>query len=176
MTAEPQEFITIGRVLRPQGRRGELRVAPETDFPERFQSTRQVFLWTKQGERRAFNLIRAWPHQGLIVLELEGLSNISEAEFWRGAEVQVPRSERRTAPSGAYFIADLEGLTVCANGQALGKIRWVETIAGGTALLHVITPAEETLLIPFAREYVKQIENGEMKLEIPEGLRDLNKR
>ncbi len=171
-----QEFITIGRVLRPQGRRGELRIALETDFPERFQATRQVYLWGKQGERQAFNLIRAWPHQGAMVLELEGLSNISEAEAWRGAEVQVPVAERHAAPDGAYFIVELEGLDVRANGQALGKIRWVETIAGGTALLHVMTPAGTTRLIPFAREYVKQIEAGEMQLEVPEGLLDLNEK
>ncbi len=169
------EFITIGRVLRPQGRRGELRVAVETDFPERFQATRQVYLWAANGERRGYALRRAWPHQGCMVLELEGVNSIGEAQAWRGAEVQVPFSERHPAPAGHYFVSELEGLTVCVNRQPLGRVRWIETVAGGAALLHVVTPAGETILIPFAQAYVEAIEAGELRLRLPEGLLELNR-
>lgn len=169
------EFITIGRVLRPQGRHGELRIRIETDFPERFQAMQRVYLWDAAGQRREFTLLRAWPHQGCMVLQLEGIASIDEAAPWRGAEVQAPYAERQAPPAGHYYVSEIEGLEALVNGQRLGRVRWLEAIAGGAALLHIETPDGEMALVPFARAYVQKIAAGELHLQLPEGLIELNR-
>jgi 16S rRNA processing protein RimM len=166
-----EAWITIGRVVRTQGRKGEIKVALETDFPERFASLEQVYLSRSGEPPRGFRLRRAWPHQQHMVLELAGIEDITAARIWVGGEVQIPAAERWPAPRGHYFISDLAGCQVWNHGQRLGVIEGVETGAGAP-LLQIRTGAGELVLAPFARDYLEAVDLGgrAIRLRLPEGL------
>lgn len=170
---EPDSFVTIGLVARPQGRKGELKVVLETDFPERFAALRAVWLFRAPARAR-FQLRRAWPHQGHIILELAEINSISQAEIWAGAEVQVPIEQRWPAPEGSYFISDLVGCEVWNQQVPLGPIEAVRSGAGAP-LLEVRAGADRLILIPFARAYLENLDlaGRVLRLRLPEGLLDL---
>src|SRR6185437_11153907 len=124
----------------------------------------------------ALCLERRWPHKGWIILKLAGLDDLSAAEAWVGAEVQVPAAERAPAPEGSYFQSDLAGCDVFDRGQKLGVVESVEAVPGAAALLHVRTPQGGEVLVPFAAAFVAEVALAEhrLALTLPEGLVDLN--
>jgi 16S rRNA processing protein RimM len=76
--ASPAEddFVTIAKVIKPQGRRGEVAAALFTDFPERFASRRHLLALNskdRQGQRRALELEQYWFHKGQVVLKFKGV-------------------------------------------------------------------------------------------------------
>ena len=170
----PPEFVTVARIRRPQGRRGEVAAELLTDFPERFRPGCRFELWKDGQPRREAALEECWLHKGSIILKFAGVADISGAQELAGWEVQVPYEERMALPASAVYLSDLEGCTVVEKGEPLGKIQRVET-GPGTPLLVVATPRGE-LLVPFAEAICKRVDVAAkvVEVDLPEGLRDLN--
>jgi 16S rRNA processing protein RimM len=183
--------VTVARILRPHGRRGEVACEILTDFPERFKSLKFAELRGERGEPRRTAIRSCWLSQsrgGQAIFLFEGSDSIDDAKKLVGLEVQIPLSERMPLPSGSYYITDLAGCEVREAragspdgeiGPTIGLVRDVE-IAGenvsGTPLLMVDTPNGE-LLIPLAQDICVRVDTAARVIEVvlPEGLRDLNK-
>ena len=170
------DWVAVGRVVKTQGRHGELAIEILSDIPNRFESLSAVWLLSRAGDRRRFALERRWPHKQWIILKLAGVDDLNLAEAWLGAEVQVPAGERAPAPEGSFYATDLAGCEVFDRGRNLGVIESVEPVPGAAALLHVRTPQGGEMLIPFAAAYVAEISLAEhrLALALPEGLADVN--
>lgn len=171
----PADWVTIARVVKTQGRCGELAAAIETDDPERFAALSRVFLHRPPASPVAFPLKRHWFHKGWVVLELEGIADLNAAEPWVGAEVVLPWEERAPLPPGRWYYTDLEGCTVFAGDAAIGVLAAVEEMPGGE-MLHVRTESGEDLLIPFVSAWTQSVdlEARTIHLQLPEGLLELN--
>jgi 16S rRNA processing protein RimM len=115
-----------------------------------------------------------WFHNGTLIFKFQGVDSISDAEPLAGAEVRVPMSERAPLEPGEFFQSDLVGCEVVdrRTGESLGRVSGWED-AGGAGLLVV----EGSLLIPFARAICVEIhpEAKRIAVELPEGLKDLNR-
>lgn len=169
-------WVTLARLIKTQGRKGELAADILTDIPNRFSGLREVWLRLADGRRSAMHLVRHWPHHGRVVLGFDEIGDMDSARAWVGAEVQIPLSQRAAAPDGAYFLSDLEGCTVSDRGHEVGVVAEIEAVAGAAPLLHVKAAGGREFLIPFAASYVVTIELAARRLELqlPEGLLDLN--
>lgn len=177
------EQVTVARILRPHGRRGEVATEILTDFPERLTQLKTVFLWDGAAEPRPASVLGCWVSHsrgGQAIFHFEGCGSITDAESLVGLEVQIPLSERMPLPDGSYYVTDLIGCEVRdSKGVALGRVRDVQ-IAGegaqGTPLLSIDAPEGE-LLIPLAQEICVAVDVTARLIEVslPEGLRDLNR-
>jgi 16S rRNA processing protein RimM len=173
------ERITLARVVRPRGRRGEVAAEILTDFPERLPSLREVFLWDGRGEPRRAKVRECWLHNGRAIFLFEGCDSINDAEKFRGLEVQVPLSARVPLEPGRHYVSDLSGCEVWEGAERLGVVRDVQfggEIVRGTPLLVVETPQGE-LLVPLAEEICTTIDpiGRRIEVKLPEGLRELNR-
>ena len=177
------ERVTVARVLRPHGRRGEVAAEILTDFPERLTQLVSVYLWDGNTELRAASVRRCWLSQsrgGQAIFHFEGSDSISDAEKLVGLEVQIPIADRLPLPGGSYYVTDLVGCEVRdGDGRALGRVRDVQFTGEntpGTPLL-VIDGPEGELLVPLAQEICTRIDlvAGRIDVDLPEGLRDLNR-
>ena len=168
------EYVTVARIRRPQGRRGEVRAELLTEFPDRFHPGRKLSLW-KGGERRSCLLEESWFHKGGIILKFAGVEDISSAETLAGWEVQIPRNSRAPLEGSAVYLSDLVGCRMVERGVELGRVQGVDDRVG-TPVLVVETPRGE-LLVPFAAEICRRVdtEAGLVEVELPEGLATLNK-
>src|ERR1700757_205937 len=110
------EYITLARVLKTQGRRGEVAVEAHSDVPGRFVEGMRLFALDVNDQRRELKVEEVWAHKGHLVLKLEGFDSISEAESLLRCELQVPRSERAELEPGWNYVSDLEGCTVFDSG------------------------------------------------------------
>jgi len=192
-----QKFVTVARILRARGNKGEVAAELLTDFPERLPETKEMSLRAESGARRGVVLREFWVdrnHSGKGVFHFEGVDSINDAEKLRGMEVQIPFEQRAEAPSGSFFVTDLIGCSVfelaasaspvssspCSLAEApalLGKVRDVYFPGEGqpgTPLLAVDTWRGE-LLVPLAEDICTTIEIAARRIEVrlPEGLRDL---
>ena len=195
--SEPK-FVTVARILRARGNKGEVAAELLTDFPERLPEIKGMFLRAESGTRRAVALRSFWAdrnHPGKGVFHFEGVTSIDDAEKLRGLEVQIPFEQRAVLPSGSFFVTDLIGCSVfeipastaamssspCSLSETptlLGKVRDVYFPGegqAGTPLLALDTPNGE-LLIPLAEDICKRLDVVARRIEVqlPEGLRELN--
>jgi 16S rRNA processing protein RimM len=176
------DFLTIARVAKTQGRRGEVACDLFTDFPEKFAERKRVYLWNpqKSAERREMQIEEHWDHKGRIVFKFAGVDSISDAEALVGYEVQIPESERAPLEEGAYYVSDLVGCEVFDGVQHVGEIVDVNTHAGGVPLLYVSQQGEavaDAQQIPFVESYIVTLDLAAKRLvlQLPEGLLDINR-
>ena len=172
------KFLTIARILRPQGRWGEVAAEILTDFPERFAELRSVFLEVPGQSPRLLAVEKAWPHKGRMILKFTGVDSIESASQLRGLQVFIPFEHRAPLSPHQYYLWELDGCRVVTEreGKEIGTVVEVEP-TGGAALLHVKrADGKGEALIPLAQEICKRIDPG-MKLIVidpPEELLDLN--
>jgi 16S rRNA processing protein RimM len=180
--AGQDDFAAVARLVRPQGRRGEVIAEILTDLPGRLQSLREAYLENPGGAPAAVHIESAWPHKGRMVFKFRGIESISEAEALRGLHVLISRSERPPLAGGSYYISDLIGCRVVALED--GKERGIGTVTGvegaGSALRLEVKPlgsAAGELLIPFAQEICTRVDTESRTIVVnpPEDLLELNK-
>ena len=174
----PEQFLAIARIVKPQGRRGEVAAEILTDFPERFDSLRQVFLERPGCQPSSAVVESAWTHKGRIILKFAGVDSIDEANRLRSLHVLIRHEERRELPAHHYYVSDLVGCRVITEHEEhreLGTVTEVES-TGGVDLLHVRRPDGRELLIPLAEAVCTRIdlEGKLIVVEPPEALLDLN--
>jgi 16S rRNA processing protein RimM len=176
--------LTLARVLRPWGRRGEVAAEVLTDFPQHLTGLREVWLADGRELAREFTVRTCRLHLGQAIFHFEGVDSINEAERLRGVEVRVPLSERVALAAGSYYINELVGCAVWdGNGARLGSVSEVErcgdkaehVIIPDSWVLVVTTPAGE-LLIPFAAKICTRVDpfTRRIDVQLPDGLRELN--
>ncbi len=165
-TEEPWDLV-VGQVTAPFGVKGEVKVRPETDLPERFQRLRQVRLEFPSGEERPIHIRRVRVTAKGLLVTFEGYEDRPQAEALRGAWVKIKHSMALPLPEGSYYIHELVGLhVVTEEGRELGEI--TEVIKSPANDVYVTPHA----MIPALREVVKRIdlEQKLMVVSLPEGL------
>jgi 16S rRNA processing protein RimM len=172
------EFITLARVKKTQGRRGEVAVEVHSDVPGRFAEGMKLFaLPTAAGEtRRELQVEDLWPHKEFLVLKFRGVDSISDAETLVGSELQVPRSQRAELGAGWNYVSDLVGCLVFDQGREIGRIADVQFGAGEAPLLVVADSAGRKFDVPFAEAYVEAVDTGrrEVRMNLPPGMLEIN--
>ena len=168
-------FVTLARVVKTQGRRGDVAVEVHSDVPDRLHAGLRVFAWTQGGRRRELQIEEAWPHKAWLVLKFAGLDSISAAESLVGSELQVPLSERAELQPGATYVSDLVGCLLLDQGREVGVISNVRFGAGEAPLL-VIGGGKSEFEIPYAQEFLGRVdlEHKRIEMNLPEGLLEVN--
>jgi 16S rRNA processing protein RimM len=161
--------LAIGRVLRPHGVRGELRVEIHTDFPERFGVYRQVYLGS---DYTRYEITGHRFHQDRVLLKLGGVGDRTAADALRGHWVYIAMEDAMPLAEGEVYLHDMLGLRVTTvEGEELGEV--VDLIETGANLVYVVRGLQGEILIPDIPDVIETIdlEAGELTVRLIEGLR-----
>lgn len=191
-------WITLARIVRPQGRKGEVLADLLTSNPAQFTERPHVWLapagFTAGSEDAApeptpAEVRASWlpvgRNAGRIVLHLAGVESITQAEALAGREVVIPASERAALEPGTVYISDLVGAVVFDHDEQIGTVEDVQfpmspdgsrRLDEAAPLLVVRSPAAGELLIPFVNAYIREMDlsGGLLRMMLPPGLLDLN--
>jgi 16S rRNA processing protein RimM len=162
--------LVIGKILKPHGIRGEVRVQPTTDLPERFGWLKTVYVGEAEPRPTAVEAVRS--HQNWVLLKLAGIDNRDQAETLRGEYLQVPLAEAIPLEEDEYFLYELVGVAVFdETGQHLGEV--VDVLETGANNVFVVRGAEGELLLPDIDEVIREIEleSGRISVRLLPGLR-----
>ena len=162
---ESPGFVAVGRIVAPWGVKGDVKVDPLTDFPERFGPGSR--LWVAG---QTLRVARSRWQTGHVYLGLEGVTSREHAEALRGRLLEVPEEELKPLAQGQYYRFQIVGLEVFASdGRALGRV--VEILPTGADDVFVVQgPAGETLL-PAIDDVILEVDltTGRMVVEPLEG-------
>ena len=165
----------MGRVVRPHGIEGALRIKSYAQSEESFLDAGTVFLRSSHGETREYAVASVKPHKNILLIKLEGLNTLEEAETYRGAAILIKRDSLPREGEGEYFWHELIGLEVyLSGGEYVGTLKHI--LPTGSNDIYVVQGGRSEVLIPAIHEVVKEIDliNIRMVISEVEGLLDLN--
>lgn len=171
------EFITLARVVKTQGRHGEVAAEVHSNVPDRFSEGMKLSALNRSGSsRREVEIESLWPHKGLLVLKFAGVDSMSDAATLIGSELQVPRTERAELERGWNYVSDLVGCTVFDHGNEIGRIEDVQLGAGEAPLLIVAGAGGTKYDLPFAEAYLEAVDlpQRQVRMTLPEGMLEIN--
>lgn len=124
--ASDPAFLVLGRILRPHGVRGELRIQVSTHYPERMAGLDTVYIGPNPHDREAahgFGMVGARRHRDLWLVRLEGLTNREDADRYRDQLLMVALDDAVPLEAGEYYVYQiLDARVVTTDGEDLGKI------------------------------------------------------
>lgn len=143
-------MLLIGRVLKPQGIKGELKIAHYFDAPDDFVGISSLYAAGKE-----FRLERVRITDEAVFIKLAGIDDRNAAETLRGAKLRIPRDAAPKPRDGRYYIADLIGLEVVSDGVELGRIK--DVVQNGAADVYVVN-GDRNFMFPALKSVIKKID------------------
>ncbi len=170
------EYIEIGQIINTHGLKGELKVKPSTDDIRRFELLEEVSIKSQNG-LRVYPIASVRYFKQFVLLQLEGIDTITEAEKFKTCVLQIPIDLALPLEEDEYYIRDLYDMDVVTqDGEALGHIKEV-LFTGGNDVYVVENPMKaegKDLLIPAIKECIIKVDTDQnmMTVKLLEGLRD----
>ena len=171
MTTAHTDLVTIGKIERPFGVRGEFKVRSLSDVPGRLDQLKQVQVLRPTGQMVDRTVTGVRRAGSTYIMGLEGVTTPEEAGMLRGGLIQVPRSPAATLSADVYFECDLIGMTVeNERGEEVGVLETILEIPDNH--LFVVRKGTEEVLIPAAKSFVTSVDltRGRMMVR---GIEDL---
>ena len=178
----PDGWMEIGSIVGAQGIRGEVKVHPNSDFPERFEQAGERWLWGSQDlEPRSIQLKKGYeiPGRNLYVVQLDGIFNRNQAENLKGQMLLLPTTDRPKLRSGEYHSQDLIGLPVFhqVTGVEVGVVTDIFTAGHEILVISAVQADGKTAeaMVPFVKEIVPVVDIANRRIEIlpPAGLLEI---
>ena len=171
----PEHLLPVGKVVRPHGLDGLLRVLSYAQTRDSFLYSDTVFLQSDKLGTIEHRILSVKPHKNVFLMRLEGVDSLEVAETYRGAEVLVEKDCLKREGDDEYFWFELVGIGVYLDsGLYIGKLE--EIIATGSNDIYVVRKGKHELLIPATHDVIRDIDlkNKKMTITEVEGLFDLN--
>ena len=164
----PEQYLEVGKITNTHGIMGEVRVQPWADSPEFLCQFKTLYVdeahWPIKVER-------ARVHKNMVILKLEGVTDVPSALSMRNAILYIDRKDA-ALPEGSFFLADLMGLEVrdAQSGKVLGKIADIMNLPANN--VYVVRGGERELLIPAVPQFIAEtnVEGGYLRVNMMEGL------
>lgn len=157
-----EDYLEIGKITRYQGNKGEVRVKPTTDIPERFFDLENVYL-KKEDEIIELEIEYIRFHKQFVIIKFLEVNSIDEAEELKNYRVLIDESEKYLLPEDNYYIDDLIDCEVyLRDGEFLGTLTEVVDTTG-TDIFIVKGEAKEYML-PASREMIIEIDIDAKKI------------
>ena len=149
--------LTIGKVLKPRGLKGELKIETYSSGSARFSHLKKLKI---DGCEYAVNTISLEGAIGYVTLS--GVDSVEKAELLRGKYITANRDDLPKLPNGKYYIVDMIGLDVFANGECVGEI--TDVLQYGSADVYVVRNGDASLSFPAIDGLIKQVDLQEGKM------------
>ena len=166
-----EDLLKVGVITTTHGVRGEVKVYPTTDEPERFLELDYVLLDTGR-ELRKLEIKNVKFFKNLVILKFKGVDNINDIEKYKGRDLWIPRKEGQELEEDEYYIADLLGMSVVLeDGQEFGTLK--DVMETGANDDYIIDSAEHgEVLLPAIKECILDVdlEKNVMTIHLMKGL------
>tara|TARA_Y100001968_G_scaffold279882_1_gene276071 strand:- start:113 stop:643 length:531 start_codon:yes stop_codon:yes gene_type:complete len=174
---EKNKWMLIGEIVAPQGLKGDIRIKPSSDFPERFTKPGKRWIQKANELPTAIKLIKGTliPGKSIYIISIDGVTNRNAAERIVGWNLVIPIDSRPNLNDNEFHYLDLIGLEA-RQGPQKTLIGYVtDLIKGGNDLLEIELIEGKKVLVPFVKEIIPEIEIKEkwLLLKPPPGLLEL---
>ncbi|MBE5762129.1 MAG: 16S rRNA processing protein RimM [Clostridiales bacterium] len=154
------QYLLVGSVLKPQGIRGELKLAAFADDQLSYKSLKKVYIKDKDGSYIQYDLRSVRESGSFVFMSFEGVNDMNEAERFRGKDVYVLRDDVDELPEGVYYLVDVIGCEVKDNeDNYIGKVQDILQYPSGD--IYVVKGKKEIMFPSVPDVFVDiDVENG----------------
>lgn len=167
------DFIAIGKIVKTIGIKGNVKIIPLTDFPERFIKLKKLFLFDERkkmffedkltgNNELVVSECRLLP--GFISIRFENYASIESSRELIGLIVMIREKDRMRLKKGSYYYYELIGCDVFNKGELIGKVSTVVDYGSGD--LFNVEYNGKDILIPYRDEFVKGIDPDEKRIDV----------
>lgn len=171
------DLLRVGVITSTHGIRGEVKVFPTTDDPQRFKDLKECIIAAKR-ENINVTVESVKFFKQYVIVKFKEFSNINDIEAYTKCDLMVTRENAVKLEEGEYFICDLVGLEVVTDeGQKIGKLKDVLETAANNVYIVEDEDGDE-ILIPVIDQCIlgHDLEAGTITVHLLDGLLDLNKK
>lgn len=153
-------MLIIGKVLRPHGVRGSLKIQSYMDTPYSFSEMKTIFV-----KGIEYKIEKVQPSDSSVILKLEGIDSIEDAQNLRNAELTTPKEQAPELPQGRFYIDDLIGCKVFSNKKEIGEL--FEILQYGSADIYCVN-GKKKVMFPYVGNVVESIDIKNKKIVLNE--------
>ena len=165
------QLIAYGKILKPHGLKGEVKVLPYSGETENFKNFKSIYIYLENKKPQEYSISGRRFQKNLIIAKIEEIDSKEDADLLRGKEVYIDKVELPSTEDDEYYWFELIGLNVYRQDNSLvGK---VDSIMDNTAQpILVIKNNSEEYMVPLVDNFVKKIdlENSKIVIEPIDGL------
>lgn len=167
-------LVLLGTIVKAHGVRGEIKLAPCTDHPERIGRYQQLYLTGKDDQDvRIWTNTRIRSSGHLVIVQLKECTDRNQAEQLVGSQVWVPASELPPAgPDEVYLYSLMGKQAVSITGQLLGIV--CELLYSAQNIL-VLRDGDQEYLVPAVRTFITSVDETRVVFDLPPGLIEMNR-
>lgn len=172
---ENLDLFRVGVIANTHGVKGEVKVFPTTDAPERFKKLKSVILDAKR-EKLTLEIQSARFFKNLVIVKFKGIDDINDIEKYKGCDLYVTRENATPLDEGEYYIADLIDMKVIDDeGKELGVLFDVMQTGANDVFVVKLNDSDNELLLPNIPDCVLNVdlENRIITVHVLDGLMDM---
>ena len=165
-----EDYFRVGVIANTHGIRGEVKVFPTTEDPQRFKGMKEIILDTGS-EKKVLEVASARFFKNLVILKFKGIDSINDIEKYKGKDLLVTRENAIPLNEGEYYIADIIGATVVTeDGAQLGILK--DVLTTGANDVYVVDHEGTEVLLPVIPDCVlaRDMEQKIVTVHIMKGL------
>ena len=166
-----EDFFPIGRVIRPHGVRGKIKIDYFGEDPGQFHLYPRVFIKDGTGRLQSYEVIEATPQPPRLILQLKGIETPEEVQALAGREIFIGREFLPDLPEGEYYWFEIVGMEVeTEEGRHIGRIK--EILPTRANDVYVVRGEKKEIFLPAVEGVIRSIDRGRkvMKVAWMEGL------
>ena len=153
------DLVAVGRIVKPFGVRGEVRVESLSDVPGRIEGLTQVTLVSRDGRQLPTRVTGVRRIRDAYLIGCQAFGSPEEAATWRGGHIMIPREESPPLPDGHYFESTLIGMTVrLESGEIVGTVEEIWDMPANHVI--VVRQAGRETLIPALKSVVRSVDSA----------------
>lgn len=162
-------YITVGKIINSFGNRGQVKIEPLTDFPERFFSREDLFLLLPSSpEPVKVTISNPFAHKNLIIADISCCESPEDVKKIMNSEIKIKKEQVKKLEKNSYYVFDIIGLEVYDEGGAyLGQVKDIITNAANDIYV-VAKPDKKELLVPAIGRYIQKVDIENKKIIITE--------
>lgn len=157
------EYLKVGLITKPHGLKGEIKIIPLTDNPERFNDLKKVYLFYNN-DYKSVTIQYIKNANNLIIIKLKNYNNREDAEKLRNIYMFINRDEGIPLDSGEYYTQDLVGCKFYYKDKLLGNV--IDVINEGSCDIFIIKNKGNDVFYPFLADYIDKIDILNKKIDI----------
>ena len=159
-----EEYIEVGKVLKPQGLKGMVKINSYSDKPENYLDYKHIFLGT---QKQKYNLGHSYIQKGCAYLELDGIESIEQAEKLRNKPVFIESSQLAGLENDEWYFADLIGCDVETNvGTHIGEVTAMDSFSSTEVVTVLNKNTKKESMFPFLDDVIISVDINSKKIVV----------
>ncbi len=162
------ELVKVGYITNTHGIKGDIKIYPLTDYPERFDEKIDFYIEDKNTKVK---IKKTRLYRGLVYAKLESYNDINEVLKFKDKYMYINKEDRLELPEDTFYISDLIDMEVIDGEKTVGKVK--EVLENNTNDIYICeTKEKKEFMIPAVKEFVKKVDvvNKKIYVELIEGM------